>query len=571
MRRSAFADAAADRANDAIGSATSSEAQGLTLPVSSASFSAPSGGALSSPEQQQQRGELKLPLLPPFRPGKGGGKALDAAPERHRLPPESWHRRVWWRGAVSGAMSALALLCLVALVSAAFSSPPSASSSSPVSASQRASRSGGGGGFARMGSLPPPRLLSDEAQESFSSYRASKLENEAGFEAGTAAEKGGGVTDGGSDAGENVFFASRSFSSSFNDRRGRTLVSYAYFEKDDVQAANLAFFSAFGMGLATKEEKGGGGGQGSFSKKSKKTSKRRRSPFLPPPPPATDFVVVVSGPSCTPCATFTSLLLPDARIKLPGAPEGISGAWYGVFGGEEETSGTAETAATTAEVGLKNTAERGGGDTTTTTTVTLLHRVENDGMDFGAHNVTLAWLEFLERHEWGGGGGGGGKEAGGELEEPGDGTSPRRHSRLIFLNSSARGPFLPKYLPEGWHWTDAFCRDLDEEEDEGGGGGESGGETSENHEDNEMNKKPVALVGAALTCLPAIDAGGPGPRVESWAFALSLKGLQLAKEAGMFASHGCKLCADGVVVAGKFERKRGEMTKREKNGKLTKN
>ena len=91
--------------------------------------------------------------------------------------------------------------------------------------------------------------------------------------------------------------------------------------------------------------------------------------------------------------------------------------------------------------------------------------------------------------------------------------------------------------------------------DGGGGGGEK---------ETKNKKKRVAHVGAALTCLPSVDAGGPGPRVESWAFALSRKGLALAAEAGVFGSHGCKLCADGVVVAGEKERRGKEERRREK-------
>ena len=348
------------------------------------------------------------------------------------------------------------------------------------------------------------------------------------------------------------------------------------------------------MGLAEKERKGGGGGSGSHSagKAGDKTPgrrrRRRRSPFLPPPPPATDFFVVVSGPTCTPCAMFASFLSPDARARLPGAPAGIAGAWHGAVeaaatGGEEEEATSTSTSTSTTPTSTTP---------TSTTTVTLLHRFENDGMDFGAHNVTLEWVAFLERHERGGGGRGGGggaaaAAAGGEEPEGargGDGAPPAsRHRRLIFLNSSARGPFLPAYLPEGWHWTDAFTRDLDEERDgepsseqERRGESESergrrGSEGSGGGEEKRTRRKKVALVGAALACLPAVDAGGLGPRVESWAFALSQKGLALAKEAGVFGSHGCKLCADGVVVAGERERERGrERERKETESKMNK-
>ena len=570
MRRSAFADAAAggDWAFDSLAaSASSMESQGMALP---ASFSRPP--LPSPPEQQKQQGEPKAaPLFPSSRGGGGAAPAPapDAdAPER-RSPPDSWLRRARWRGAVSGALSALALLCLLALLaSAALSSSSTTAVSSPSSASSSRKVSPRGGGFAPRASFPPPRLLSNDAKRALPLSSASKLKAEAGHEAGEK-EGGGGVA-----SEEATFFASRSSSSPFSPSlssssssprgRGRTLVSYAYFEKDAVQAANLAFFSAFGMGLATKEEKGGSGSAGRGRSGKGKGLGRRRSPFLPPPPPATDFFVIVSGPACTPCAMFSSFLSPDTRARLPGAPRGISGAWSGVVEAatEEEIRG-----ATREEEGP---AERGPA---TASTVTLLHRFENDGMDFGAHNVTLEWVAFLERHERGGSEaeGGGGAAAAEELEEPktagegGGGGNTSRHRRLIFLNSSARGPFLPTYLPEGWQWTDAFSRDLDEEEEEETAVEEEGEEETSEEKRSKLRgttvekkgeKKKVALVGAALTCLPSVDAGGPGPRVESWAFALSQKGLVLAKESGVFGSHGCKLCADGVVVAGEKERER---------------
>ncbi len=65
--------------------------------------------------------------------------------------------------------------------------------------------------------------------------------------------------------------------------------------------------------------------------------------------------------------------------------------------------------------------------------LTLLWRKRNEGMDFGAHNLTLAWLEA---------------------------RSPRCHRAFIFLNSSTRGPFYPMYMPQGWQWTEAFTSRL---------------------------------------------------------------------------------------------------------------
>lgn len=66
---------------------------------------------------------------------------------------------------------------------------------------------------------------------------------------------------------------------------------------------------------------------------------------------------------------------------------------------------------------------------------------------------------------------------------------------------------------------------------------------------------PVHAVSSSLVCLPADDAGGPGPRLESWAFALDEAGLGAAIEGGVFVVRGCKLCRDadsGVVVGGEY-------------------
>ncbi|KAK9843381.1 hypothetical protein WJX84_009886 [Apatococcus fuscideae] len=54
---------------------------------------------------------------------------------------------------------------------------------------------------------------------------------------------------------------------------GPTLVSYSYFEKDDVQRFNMEFFMAVGMGQSPRFK----------------------------PPQATDFVVIISGEKCSPC------------------------------------------------------------------------------------------------------------------------------------------------------------------------------------------------------------------------------------------------------------------------------
>lgn len=70
----------------------------------------------------------------------------------------------------------------------------------------------------------------------------------------------------------------------------------------------------------------------------------------------------------------------------------------------------------------------------------------------------------------------------------------------VFLNDGTRGPFYPAYMPENWHWTDAFVKAL---------------------------RGPVVLVGTSLVCIPKTDPGVLlypdlyGPKVEGFAFAMT--------------------------------------------------
>lgn len=104
----------------------------------------------------------------------------------------------------------------------------------------------------------------------------------------------------------------------------------------------------------------------------------------------------------------------------------------------------------------------------------------------------------------------------------------QRYAYFFFLNSSVKGPFLPSYIPPTWHWSHAYM-----------------GRFTGN----------IHAVGSSLVCLPDVDAGGPGPRLESWAIALDQKGISAAIEDGVFAVRTCKLCtsaAEGVVVGGEY-------------------
>ena len=61
-------------------------------------------------------------------------------------------------------------------------------------------------------------------------------------------------------------------------------------------------------------------------------------------------------------------------------------------------------------------------------------------------------------------------------------------------------------------------------------------------------KRVPQLVASSLVCLPAVDAGGAGPKAESWAFGTDAEGLRILEGAGVFGVRACKLCNDGIVV-----------------------
>ena len=213
---------------------------------------------------------------------------------------------------------------------------------------------------------------------------------------------------------------------------GPTLVSYSYFEKDDVQRFNMEFFMAVGMGQSPRFK----------------------------PPQATDFVVIISGEKCSPCKQLLPSLV-ETHSGTRNFPE-ISQAW--------------------SVPGL-----------------TMLQRTQNEGMDFAAHNITLQWLQRT--------------------------GSYGKYRYFIFLNSSVRGPFYPSYMPQGWQWTRAYT-------------------------DRIVGN--VKLVSSSIVCLPTVDAGGFGPKAESWAFATDPEALELFTRAGVFHLRTCKLCDDGVVVRGEY-------------------
>lgn len=216
------------------------------------------------------------------------------------------------------------------------------------------------------------------------------------------------------------------------EARPRVLVSYAYFEKDAIQMANLDFFMKVGLGVGSQAAA----------------------------PAGVDAVVVVNGDACTPCQAVLPQLAAAPAAQLP--KHIVKAAW-------------------------------------TSASITLLHRTAADGLDFGAHNATLEWLAARGRR--------------------------RRYGAFLFLNSSARGPFFPTYMPRGWQWTDAFTHRLSDS---------------------------VKAVASSLVCLPASDPGGWGPKIESWTYAVDAQGLDILTAAGVFEVRQCKLCDDGVVVNGEY-------------------
>jgi hypothetical protein len=187
---------------------------------------------------------------------------------------------------------------------------------------------------------------------------------------------------------------------------------------------------------------------------------------------------------------------------------------------------------------------------------------------------------------------------------------------FILLNSSVKGPFYPAYLPPSWHWTHAFmARFRDDvhavssslvclpEADAGerrppalpasqpasqpvpGRGAcpaqqfpcwrvrpaaaagwwsvlcpdawpaAGAGQGGLAHGQGGSCSGRAGSQGSAAHLTPGPHpAGGPGPRLESWAFALDTVGLQVAVEAGVFHIRSCKLCSDGegIVVGGEY-------------------
>ena len=122
----------------------------------------------------------------------------------------------------------------------------------------------------------------------------------------------------------------------------------------------------------------------------------------------------------------------------------------------------------------------------------VMIRREDEGFDFGAHAAGLAHIESLAADI---------------------GSAPP--NEYGFLNCGMSGPFLPSYA-NNVDWFGAYSARL---------------------------SPSVRLVGAYLTCLPADDLGGPGPRIEGHSFFTDRAGVLFLRAVGVLRAHANKLSA----------------------------
>jgi len=118
--------------------------------------------------------------------------------------------------------------------------------------------------------------------------------------------------------------------------------------------------------------------------------------------------------------------------------------------------------------------------------VTVLRR-KNLGMDFGGFMHAIQWIQLHRRG---------------------------KYKYFVFLNSSLRGPFMPKWTPENFHFTDVLVNRMRENEN-------------------------LKLMGAYISCLPEVESR-PGPVMESLFFALDDISLSYLVSAGIFNPHEVK-------------------------------
>ena len=115
--------------------------------------------------------------------------------------------------------------------------------------------------------------------------------------------------------------------------------------------------------------------------------------------------------------------------------------------------------------------------------VTVLYK-HNFGMDFGAYNTSLTWSEKRQR---------------------------RDYKYFVFINSSLRGPFLPKWVPPQFHFTDVLLNFF-------------------------RHDTRVKLAGSYISCLPSVEQTA-GPVVESLFFAVDNEALDWLIQDGIFVPY----------------------------------
>ena len=125
--------------------------------------------------------------------------------------------------------------------------------------------------------------------------------------------------------------------------------------------------------------------------------------------------------------------------------------------------------------------------------LTIIKR-ENNGYDFGGHNAALQYIEF----------------------------NNKIYDYYFFMNSGVIGPILPHYFTKN-HWTCIFIEKINQR---------------------------IKLIGTTIVCLPHIDAGGYGPKVEGFFFMVDQIGLNLLKtQKNIFCNHPDKYSA---IVNGEY-------------------
>ncbi|GLC36222.1 hypothetical protein PLESTB_001367100 [Pleodorina starrii] len=319
------------------------------------------------------------------------------------------------------------------------------------------------------------------------------------------------------------------------------LVSYAFYEKDVIQRTNFEFFLQHGWVAPPGDVR-----------------PVTTTPITTTTTTTITWVFVITGELCSPCVgafPVTTQLAADPAIgisraaRIDGDPEDVD-VDVEAGGGGARLAGPAAAAAAAAGRRRRAAAGSGGGGGGGVSALSGLHggppagptlllwRGENVGMDLAAHNISL---EYLQRH------------AGGI----------RRYRYFLFLNSSVKGPYLPAYLPPWWHWTHAFLERFQPLPE-----GDPrwtrpptlqvlppGTPYGHRLRNRPVGPPVVRAVGCSLVCLPEADAGGPGPRLESWAVAVDDVGMELLIRKGVFKVRTCKTCSDkdeGIIVGGEY-------------------